>query len=196
MNRIHEIVIIPSAGHQGAGYSRGHTADALAEVDIVDQYVRSLVDELENAAIRHRVVATRKAPGTSPENWFQNCEHSLPVLCTVGWDKSVNKSSTQNVSAVRFGPEVSAILASGLVDTMAHWGSLYVHGHRRATPVQDEKARGIVVEPFRLNGPGAKEYAARLDKLGRDLGRFIADYCVGKNTHTAIRAPSLLRRVR
>lgn len=198
MNRIHEIVIIPSAGHLGPGvYTRGHTVDAMAEVDLVDQYVRSLIDELDQSLVRHRVVPTRKGPGILPDRRYEGTSeaNALPLLCSIGWDKSVNKSATTNASAVRFSPAVSSILASGLVDVMAHWGALYVHGHKRSTPVQDEGVRGIVIEPFRINGPNAVQYAARLDKLGRDLGRFIADYCLGKNTGTAIRAPSLLRRI-
>lgn len=198
MNRIHEIVLIPSAGHLGPGvYTRGHTVDAMAEVDLVDQYVRSLVDELDQSSIRYRVVPTRKCPGIEPGRRYDSTAEakSLPILCTIGWDKSVNKSADANRSAVRFSGSVPSALAYGLVETMAHWGSLYVHGHRQSTPVQDQSLPGIVLEPFRINGPSAMQYAARLDKLGRDLGRFIVDYCLGKNTGTAIRAPSLLRRV-
>jgi hypothetical protein len=199
LSRIHEIVLIPSAGHLGPGvYTRGHTVDAMAEVDLVDQYLRSLVDELDQSSIRYRVVPTRKGPGVAPERRYDGVAeaNALPILCGIGWDKSVNKSAGTNTSAVRFAGGVSSALAAGLVETMAHWGALYVHGHRRSTPVQDESMRGgLIIEPFRLNGPDAVQYAARLDKLGRDLGRFIADYCLGKNTGTAIRAPSLLRRV-
>ncbi len=198
MNRIHEIVLIPSAGHLGPGvYTRGHSVDAMAEVELVDHYVRSFVDELDQSSIRYRVVPTRNGPGIAPEHWYDGTAeaNSLPILCSIGWDKSVHRSAATNTSSVRFSPAVSSALASGIVETMAHWGSLYVHGHRRSTPVEDEAVKGIVLEPFRINGPAAAQYAARLDKLGRDLGRFIADYCLGKKTGTAIRAPSLLRRV-
>ncbi len=198
MSRIHEIIIIPSAGHLGPGvYTRGHSVPSMAEVDAVDQYVRSLVDELDQSSIRYRVVPTRTGPGIAPERRYDGASeaNALPVLCSIGWDKSVNRSATTNISTIRFSPSVPMALAGGIADTMAHWGSLYVHGHRRSTPVQDESVTGIILEPFRLNGPSIDQYAAKLDKLGRDLGRFIADYCLGKNTGTAIRAPSLLRRV-
>ncbi len=198
MQRIHEIVLIPSAGHLGPGvYTRGHTVRAMAEVDLVDQYVRSLVDELDQSSIRYSIVPTRKAPGVEPGRRYDGTAevNSLPILCTVGWDKSVHKSGGTNISAIRCSPKVGSSLASGLVETMAHWGALYVHGHRRSNPTVDDTVAGIVLEPFRINGPDAEQYAAKLDKLGRDLGRFIADYCLGKNTGTAIRAPSLLRRV-
>ena len=197
MSRIHEILIIPAAGHGGPGvYSRGATIDTLAEVDIVDQYVRSLVDELDQSSIRHRVVPTRRAPGTPENSRFDLVQdHILPIVCSVGWDPSKNKLSSANISTVRFGLDMPHAFAAGLVDAMAHWGSLYVHGHRRSTPLGAEGVRGIVLEPFRINGPSALQYAAKLDKLGRDLGRYIADYCFMKNTGTAIRAPSLLRRI-
>lgn len=178
-------------------YTRGHSVDAMAEVELVDQYVRSLVDELDQSSIRYRVVPTRRQPGVPPEHRYDGIDesHALPILCSIGWDKSVNKSAATNASSVRFHGSVPSALAFGLVDAMAHWGALYAHGHRRSTPVQDDNARGIILEPFRINGPDAALYAARLDRLGRDLGRFIADYCVGKNTGTAIRAPSFLRRI-
>lgn len=196
MSRIHEVVIVPNAGHHGPGvYTRGHTVDALAEVDLVDHYVRSLVDELDQSAIRHRVVPTRKAPGIAEERRYEATAESLVIVCSIGWDKSVNKSAQANTSSVRFPSQLPMGLVAGLADTIAHWGGLYVHGHRRGTPVQVEGLKAVWLEPFRINGPDAYAYAAKLGKLGHDLGRFIADYCVGKNTHTAIRAPSLLRRV-
>lgn len=197
MSRIHEILIIPAAGHGGPGvYSRGHQIDALCEVDLVDQYVRSLIDELDQSSIRHRIISTRKPPGTPEALRYETAGVAvLPVVCSIGWDNSHNKLSAANGSVIKFGLDIPGALTAGLADVVAHWGSLYVHGHRRSTPVGSEKVQGIVIEPFRINGPGALQYAARLDKLGRDIGRYLADYCVGKNTGTAIRAPSLLRRV-
>ncbi len=197
MNRIHEILIIPAAGHGGPGvYSRGATIDAMAEADLVDQYVRSLADELDQSSIRYRIANTRKAPGT-PEG--ERCGvpglNVLPVVCAIGWNQAKNATALFNSSLVKFAPDVSSVLASGLVQTMAHWGALYVHGHKCSAPVQADSLRGLVLEPFKLNGPNASLYAARLDALGRDIGRFLADYCVNKNTGTAIRAPSLLRRI-
>ncbi len=195
--RIHELLIIPSAGHAGPGvYSRGRTVDAMAEVDLVDQYVRSMVDELETAGIRYRLVATRRAPGTPEKDRFREAlEHVLPIVCSIGWDKSVHQTAASNTSTARFGMNIPTGLASDIVEAMAHWGSLYVHGHKRATPVQGADVRGLVLEPFKINGPNAVQYAARMDALGRDLGRFFADYCTGRNTGTAVRVPSMLRRV-
>lgn len=197
LSRIHEILIIPAAGHGGPGcYSRGHTVDAYAEVDLVDHYVRSLIDELDQSSIRHRLVPTRRAPGTSDEDRYDMAGvNVLPVVCAIGWDASINKVAAANTSTVRFSPDIPTTLASGLVDAMAHWGALYVHGHKRSTPVQSATVRGLILEPFKINGPNANQYAARLDALGRDIGRFLADYCVGRDTGTAVRAPSLLRRI-
>ncbi len=194
--RIHEIIVIPAAGHAGAGvYSRGHTVDAFAEVDLVDHYVRRLVDELEQSSVRYRVVQTRRAPGTTlGERTDLQGVCGLPVTCSVGWDSSKNQSGSANVSVVRYGPEVPLGLACELTDVVAHWGSLYVYGHRRSNPVVEKDLKGVVIEPFRLNGPNAAQYAQRMDTLGRDVGRFLADYCLAKNTGTTMKAPSMLRR--
>lgn len=43
---------------------------------------------------------------------------------------------------------------------------------------------GIRLEPFVLNGSSAAQYAQRLEELGRDIGRIIADYVI-KGNHGA-----------
>lgn len=195
--RIHELLLIPAAGHAGAGaYARGYTIDAMAEVDLVDQYMHALTDELSEAGMRYRVVPTRRAPGTPFLDRYKMAgENILPIVCAIGWDQSKNQMAAANTSTVRFAGDIPSGLAAGLVDVMAHWGALYVHGHKRSTPVQVETLRGIVLEPFKINGPNAMQYAAKLDTLGRDIARFLTDYCINKGTGTAVRAPSLLRRI-
>ncbi len=194
--RIHEIIIVPAAGHAGQGtYSRGHTLKTLAEVDIVDGYLKRLLDELDISSVRHRVMPTRRAPGVpETERYTLKNDHALHLTCAVGWDTSKSQRCETNISMVSFGPDVPQKLAAGLVEVLGQWGSLYVHGHRRANAYQTD-VPGLRVEPFRLNGPHAMQYASKLDQLGRDIGRFIADWCIEKNTGTTIRAPSLLRRV-
>ncbi len=193
MSRIHEILLIPGAGHLGAGgYSRGHTIDAFAEVDLVDKYVAAMRDELDQSGIRTRVAPTRKAPGLHIQDLYDSAQaFVLPVLCTIGWNLARNLSAAHNVSTVQYGPEVPARLAMGLADVLGHWGGLYVFGHRRGAPAPFN-GRGIVLEPFRINGPNVRDYAQRLDALGRDLGRHILDYCRARLDDAVVQPPSML----
>lgn len=178
-HRIHEFLLIPGVGHFGPGaYDRGHVMGNLIEVDLVDKYVATMADELDQSAIRHRICATRKAPGLSQEARFKDCfEYVLPVQCRIGWSHAKKIKPIHNQTTVYYGTDVPSAFAAELVDIIRHWGSIYVtHGHKAAAPVPTDGLRGISIEPFFLNGPNAPDYCRWLDKLGRDLGRYLADY--------------------
>ncbi len=176
--RIHSIVLIPGAGHSGPGvYDRGHVIGNMAEVDLVDIYVRTIVEEFENSLLRHRVVPTRKAPGTHIDDRYDEIfEYELPVLCKMGWNDIKKGRAMSNFSSVYAGEDVPLGLAREVADVMRHWGQLYVHGHRTSDVIQ-QKARGLTLVPFQINGHEADSYAKHLDKLGRDLGKTLVDLC-------------------
>lgn len=186
--RIHEIILIPGAGHAGHGvYERGHFTDAHAEVDLVDNYARTIIEELDNSLIRYRVVNTRKAPGTPYINRFDFAlPHCLPIVLTMGWIESKKVRAMHNVSAISAHKDAPPRLVAEFADAMRHWGGLYVHGHRCAEPMEQD-APGITIAPFQINGPNTADYAQRLDKLGRDLGRVIVDFCRSRQDDAAIR---------
>lgn len=185
--RIHEIILIPGAGHAGTGvYDRGHVSDVYAEVDLVDNYARTMMEELDNSLIRYRVVNTRKAPGTPHSQRFDMAfPHCLPVSLNVGWIDSKKVRALHNVSTIAAHKDAPPRLVAELADALRHWGGLYVHGHRCAEPVAQEEP-GISLAPFQINGPKASDYAQRLDKLGRDLGRVFVDFCRGRQDDAAI----------
>lgn len=176
MKRIHEIIIIPGAGHFAPGvFDRGHVTERYCEYELVHKYAATLIDELDNSKIRHRVVNTKKAPGTSAENRFNLVtENSLAIELKIGWNEKKAKE-VDNISRLFYGPTVPHKLAAGLADVMGHWGLLYVYGHKRGNPLAT-KHPGIVIEPFLLNGANADEYAKRIDKLGHDLASFLSEY--------------------
>lgn len=178
MTNITEIVIIPSAGNEGGGaFNMGHSSGNMAEVSLVDRYVASIVDELADGGLRHRVVNTRRAPGTALDRRFDSIfDYSLPIVCAVGWNKATKIKQHYNATTIYGHESLPKKLMVELAEVIGHWGSLYVHGHKTATPIVHE-AKGIRIEPFCINGPNAIEYAAKMDKLGRDIGRFLVDFC-------------------
>ncbi len=185
--RIHEIILIPGAGHSGHGvYERGHQVAAYAEVDLVDVYARTIREELDNSLIRYRVVNTRKAPGTPlTERHAAALPHCLPLDLRIGWSDA-KTPAVHNLSTISAHSTAPAALVEQLADALRHWGGLYVHGHRCAEPVE-QQAAGITVAPFQVNGRNASAYAEHLDKLGRDLGRVIVDFCRGRADDAAIK---------
>ncbi len=188
MSRIHEIILIPGAGHAGRGiYERGHEVDAYAEVDLVDLYARTIREELDNSLIRYRIVNTRKAPGTPHthrfDDAFPNC---LPVQLTVGWNTARKATPIHNLSVISANKDCPQRLVAQLADCLRLWGGLYVHGHRCAEPAQQAEL-GITIAPFQINGRHAGEYAKHLDKLGRDIGRVFVDFCRSRQDDAAIK---------
>lgn len=185
--RVQEIILVPGAGNLGNGtYSRGHAVGVYAEVDLVDKYVRGLADELDNARVRHRIFDTRKAPGLTPSQHMANVyPGNLVIHCGCGWNDAKKVKALHNISAVTHTP-AAAVIARDMASVMGHWGSLYVFGHRTAQAVVDDHeffpkdGLGIHLEPIKINGPKMEEYGKWLDNLGRDLGRYLADFLMGR----------------
>ncbi len=173
---LHEFRLIPSAGHYGPGvFDRGGEHKNLAEVDLVDRYVLPLKDELEQEGIRFSISPTRKAPGISLEDRTNLLEHIMPITCAMGFSRATKIKPSYNISTIYYGEDAPKRLYTLLSEVVGHWGALYVHGHKTAGA--QPGGRGIRIEPFMINGPNVQEYARRLDRLGRDIGRAISDYC-------------------
>lgn len=188
--RIHEVLIVPSAGYSAADgtYTRGLAFKNLSELDIVDNYVRSILDELDEASIRHRVLNVRMPPGVPEGLRHSGVQPNTLVLhCRVHWTTG---KVISNKSRTFYGHGGISELAHVVSQSMSHWGHTYASfGHQAANPVQDLEdpllcvtgASGIRVEPFAINGPNSQEYAAWLPQLGRDIGRAVADYVIAKD---------------
>lgn len=182
---INEIILIPGAGHAGSGiYERGHQVDAFAEVDLVDVYARTMIEELDNSLIRYRVINTRKAPGTPHDQRysqvFPNC---FPIMLKMGWCGF--KKALHNASFISAHKDVPKALVEELAEALRHWGGLYVHGHRCLEPTE-QKEPGITMAPFQINGHRAADYSRHLDKLGRDIGVILVDFCRARGEGAAI----------
>lgn len=183
---IHEVLLVPGAGSTDSEgrYTRGVSIPAIAEVDVVDRYVAAIVDELDNAGIRYRVMPTRGCPGVREDARHAGIlANTLVLHCKVGWVESKKIRMTYNTSMVHYNA-LASDLGEMLSEVMREWGGLYLYGHRSAKsgtehPDQLLRIRGAPaarLEPFLLNGPNAIEYCAKLTNLGRDIGRALCTY--------------------
>lgn len=189
---IHEVLIVPGAGYVGSGlYEVGRRVDNLAEADVIDRYIRAIVDELDNAGVRYRHQRQTQA-GVYPNTFV--------LHCCLGWYDGPAKSPQCNKSQTFLArPEMNTV-ADLVAEAMGHWGQTYVaYEHRGCNPVVDAKDRligapgacGLRLEPFMLNGPAAVGYCSKLEELGRDVGRVLTDYIISSQS-AARNRPSYL----
>lgn len=194
--RIHEVLIAPAAGYLSAAgkYTLGLSVDNMTEVSIVDKYCRGITDALDDSGVRNRTLPVRKPPGIKEgERHHGIMPNTLILHCRIGWcDKPPSKRPLYNKSRIFQGAGDYGELPELISETMAHWGQIYViHGHQGCNPVvcdedpllKVEGTAGLRLEPFILNGPAAEQYCGKLEELGRDLGRTIADFIIAKDYH-------------
>lgn len=181
---IHEVLLVPGAGSTDADgkYTRGVFIPAIAEVDVVDRYLGAIVDELDGAGIRHRVLPTRGCPGVREDQRHLGIlTNTLVVHCKIGWIQPKKLQPAHNLSTVCHN-ELSSDLGDLLAEVLREWGGLYVHGHRSAKrndhsdPILKVGAPAVRIEPFYLNGPSAFDYCRRLTNLGHDIGRALVTH--------------------
>lgn len=195
--RIHEIVLVPGAGHaNGVSYCRGHALPHVAEIDVIEPYMKAIADELDEFGVRYRIHGVRGL--SEADRGRAIFPHSLVVHCRVGW-LAPSKEPETNISRVFYGP--SALnLGREMSDVIGEWGSLYNFGHRQARHVTDPKdslinipeTLGIRIEPFALNGPGLDNYLVQHKSLGRDIGRSLIDFLKTGGDHARSRRPSTI----
>lgn len=165
-------------------------------MDLVDRYYRSLAEELDNSAIRHRVAPTRKAPGQSREQFAASVfPNTLVIECRIGASKA---TPIGNSSSVYTNENVSGNMARNLIDVISHWGQLYGLNHQATKPkplnVATQPDIGwIMLEPYLINGSKVEDYAKWSHKLGYDLGRFLSDYVRRSQESAGIQIQGYLR---
>lgn len=164
---LHEVLLVPA--------SQGRCEGLLAETEIIKRYARSLSDELDHCGIRHRL-------GEQARPW------EFVVSLGLGWTLA-KKDLLTNRSRIWISDARASSVATFLAETLSHWGQLYAGvEHRSCKPIaKQEQDAHIYIEPFELNGPKANAYAQRLEELGRDLGRTIADYVVREKSGAGIK---------
>jgi hypothetical protein len=183
--RVHQVVLVPGYGHSSDSgeYERGRVAGALAEVDIINGYLPSLMDELDIEDIRWTILDTRTRPGVRTAARPAAVEpFSLVVHCLAGWSDKTIKNG-KNHTQVAYSQESSFQLADELAESIGQWGHCWAHGHKTANPRKVEDAllsvaetKAVAIEPFLLNGPDVDAYVRRLDELGVVVARAIAEH--------------------
>lgn len=186
---IHEILIIPAYGHSDddGNWTPGHTIGKYHEVDLIDSYVASMIEEFEYAKIRYSVVNTRKHPGIRESARAALVEPNRLVLhCQLGWAGKERKGQiSDNWSCVYYNQDTSFNIARKVSETIGQWGkcTCFSHAERKPRKVEDailDSALAITIEPFALNLPGVDDYAMRLRPLGREIANVITAYLEGQ----------------
>ena len=182
------VTIVPSAGHcdDGGKYTRGRTVDTTAEVDVVDRYVQTLDETLEEFGVSHNIMATRGSPGIM-ESQRAACarKNSIILELGVGWFENTPK---RNHSEVYYGADVSRQLAQSVAETIGDWGRCTCFSHVTGTPKKSTKpilcvagTMGIRIEPFALNGPNYNDYLPRVAPLGRYIAITVSEFIALNN---------------
>lgn len=190
--KFNHIYVLPGHGHlgKGADYDRGEAINLIAEAEIIDGYVRTMVEEFENERLRYTLIETRKAPGFSlPERLAQIPQESLVISCHVGWN---TKKAIMNMSQVLYNFHEIKTLAEKLSYTSSQWGRRVSWTHSDGGPRQHHKealalkdSLVVEIEPFLLNLEGGYEYCKHLASLGKELGETIAIWVKSKNQNIA-----------
>lgn len=172
------VTVILDFGH-GSNDRRGKFSGNYSQSDVVDEYGRRAIDELETDNVRLFHVETRKSPGCPEDSRTRLGPATfVPIIFSCSFSE---RPALHNMSLVEFsGPYLE--LATRLSEGLTEWGRCYVWGHKVRRPVQVDADHGFIrVSPFMLNGPHEQEYLARLDKLGQGVGRAIAQYLIDKS---------------
>lgn len=171
------VSVIFDFGH-GAIERRGKASGNYSQSDVVDEYARRAVDELEIDNVRLHRVETRKPPGCPQADRLKNGPSAfLPVVFSCGYNE---RPTLHNMSIVEYAGPYEA-LARRICEGLTEWGRCYVFGHRVAKPRVVESEHGFVsIKPFDLGGPHEAEYLGRLDPLGQSIGRAIGQYLIDR----------------
>jgi N-acetylmuramoyl-L-alanine amidase len=179
---IDNVLIDPGHGYYEAKkYGTGHNSGKLLEVELVDNYILGICDELDLEGIRWHVLETRKSPGLSDAARQARCQPGMLVLsCHIG----EMRLDSVPASTVLCGKNPrSEDFAEKLAKAMVDWGkqvnwlhtSIISHDTPQDGVLASENI-AVQIEPFPINAPCAMDYAARLDVLGRAIGRTVAAY--------------------
>lgn len=186
------VIIVPGLGFSGgsANYVRGGSIGKLSEIDVIDLYLPTLIDVLEQNRIMFDVENTRVAKcgsGYFPVN-------ALIAHLKCGWIEPSKRQT--NITKSFYSTVGSKSFAYELGESVGEWGSCSVFGHQVANPakiandsiITSEHSIAASIEPFALNGPSAEIYCTRLPQLGRDIGICISSY-IERTARGAINIP-------
>ena len=174
------VTVIFDFGH-GHMDRRGKSSGNYSQSDVVDEYGRCAVDEMEADNVRLFHVETRKPPGCREDLRIKlGPETFIPLVFSCDYTDSAR--ALHNMSVVEYQGAHYLDLATRLCEGMTEWGRCYVWGHRVAKPVQvtGDGRDFIRIKPFALNGPHEADYLRRLNQLGQSVGRAVGQYLIDR----------------
>lgn len=173
---VHQVVIVP--GYRDVPFVKAEKLEIFrryGQFDLLNRCATYCTMRLNQEGVRN-LVLTPDVNGEMPTPPAS----SIIVFLNFGWLDAKYKT---NISSIYFSPEHSRELARNVMETLSEWGTCTVFGHRRANPKLGEEKHALPegqmslrCEPFCANGPYAAEYAARMNFLGDDLGRVLANF--------------------
>lgn len=179
--RVSEVVIVPSVSREGQGRLFGK----FSEFDVVNGYVTTLCENLEEDRVNFRVLR-------EGENIYPN---SLVLYCSSGFLEKKSKSE-RNCTIVNYKTPSSVPFAETVVEALSDWGKCYVdYKHKASNPIKldghnilneaaaVENTIAISVQPFHINGPNSGEYMKRLPSLGKILSTCVYDFLLSRGEH-------------
>jgi hypothetical protein len=180
-NYFDSILLEPGHGYfEAKKYGQGHTSGHLVETEVVDNYIAGICEELDLEGIRWHILETRKSPGLTDQQRAERCQPGMLILsCHAGWNDADAKIGT---STAYFGNQESEELAQRLAKTMTEWGRgvtwLHAQGvaEKKETPILTVANVSVELEPFAVNDQSSMQYAAAAEKLGRAVGKTVAQY--------------------
>lgn len=158
------------------GAEEGRSIGLHTQADVVRLYGHTVHEALEDYNVYTEFVETRKRPSRPVEEYEKEVpEHLVTLVISCGWDES--DKTTRNVSKIECSSDCLR-LSKRLNEAMYDWGKAWVYEHAVSEPkIIPGKSRYIKIKPFALNGESSREYLAKLDRLGLDIGRTIGDWC-------------------
>lgn len=161
--RINQVMVVPEYNHLDMGT---HQAN-FCEHDIIDAYVSTLCESLENDGIHFSVES-------KPQAVTQN---TLLIYCRSGMGGSCNGTNSSTI----YYAETSKKLCEYAIESVSEWGKCYVDtAHKtKERKMPDHPlfsfpdTMAIAVDPFVPGGPRHEEYMVRLPQLGQMLAQAV-----------------------
>lgn len=177
MDHMSGVGVIFDFGH-GHNDRRGRFSGSMSQSDVVDEYGRSAVEEMEADNVRLFHVETRKSPGTRELERLELVPASfVPIVFSVDY---CERPGLHNRSVVEFSGAHLDKLARLIAESMSEWGRCFVWGHKVSKQQLPGKQPFIRISPFQMNGPNEDAYMVGLSKLGAGIGRAVGAYMIDR----------------
>ncbi len=170
--RINQVVLFPSVPLFGG---EGITSGRYTEKEAVHGYMDSILEHMEEDRIVCRV-------HSDSEPILPN---TLLIHCQIGLDKPNSKAKC-NMATVDFVGQGALPLATLLCEALVDWGKSYVDFHHKtanpkvANEPHYDDTLGVIIKPFKINGPQVDDYMRSLDQLGKTIAYSIYEFMLSR----------------